>query len=162
MGMWSDWHAKTLPAGVSTNMSTLENYFVSFTDPKGLPRWHWWSRSHLSMQETKRDMGSVPGLGRSPGGEHGNPLQYSCLENPMDRGAWRATVHRVTKSHTQLKQFSTHTHTCTVLFFFLCILCSFPEAHHLLEASCSQSPEQVSLAVIWLTSRTWMKDRDRL
>ena len=41
-----------------------------------------------------RDMGSIPGLGRSPGGGHGNPLQYSCLENPMDRGAWQATVHR--------------------------------------------------------------------
>ena len=45
-----------------------------------------------------RDMGSIPGLGRSPGGGHGNPLQYSCLENPMDRGAWRATVHRITNS----------------------------------------------------------------
>ena len=44
-----------------------------------------------------RDMGLIPGLGRSPGGEQGHPLQYSCLENPMDRGAWRATVHRVTK-----------------------------------------------------------------
>ena len=47
-----------------------------------------------------RDMGSIPGSGRSPGGGHGNPLQYSCLENPMDRGALRATVHRVTKSQT--------------------------------------------------------------
>ena len=45
-----------------------------------------------------RDMGSIPRSGRSPGGGRGNPLQYSCLENPMDRGAWRATVHRVTKS----------------------------------------------------------------
>ena len=49
-----------------------------------------------------RDMGSIPGLGRFPGGGHGNPLQYSCLENPMDRGAWWATVHRITKSWTQL------------------------------------------------------------
>ena len=47
-----------------------------------------------------RDMGSIPGLGRSPGGENGNPLQYSCLENPMDRGASWATVHRVTKNQT--------------------------------------------------------------
>ena len=47
--------------------------------------------------------GSDPGLGRSPGGGHGNPLQYSCLENPIDRGAWRAMVHRVTKSWNQLK-----------------------------------------------------------
>ena len=45
-----------------------------------------------------RDAGSIPGSGRSPGGGHGNPLHYSCLENPMDRGAWRATVHRVAKS----------------------------------------------------------------
>ena len=44
-----------------------------------------------------RDVGSMPGLGRSSGGEHGNPLQYSCLENPMDRGAWRAAVHWVAK-----------------------------------------------------------------
>ena len=46
------------------------------------------------------DLGSVPGLGRSPGGEKGNPLQYSCLENLMDTGAWWATVHGVTKSQT--------------------------------------------------------------
>ena len=44
-----------------------------------------------------RDLGSIPGSGRSPGGGHGNPLQYSCLENSMDRGAWQATVHRVNK-----------------------------------------------------------------
>ena len=55
-----------------------------------------------------RDAGSIPGLGRSPGGGHGNPLQYSCLENPTDRGAWWATIRRVTKSRTWL---STHTHT---------------------------------------------------
>ena len=45
-----------------------------------------------------RDVGSIPGLGRSPGGGHGNPLHYSHLENPIDRGAWRAMVHRVTES----------------------------------------------------------------
>ena len=50
-----------------------------------------------------RDTGSIPGSGKSPGGEHGIPLQYSGLENPMDRGAWWATVHAVTKSRTQLK-----------------------------------------------------------
>ena len=47
-----------------------------------------------------RDTGSVPGLGRSSEGGHGNPLQYSCLENPMDRGAWRAMVHSVAESDT--------------------------------------------------------------
>ena len=46
------------------------------------------------------DTGSIPGSGRSPGGGHGNPLQYSCLENPMDGGAWQATFHRVAKSRT--------------------------------------------------------------
>ena len=48
------------------------------------------------------DLGSIPGLGRSPGGGHGNPLQYSFLENPMDRGAWQATAHGVAKSRTRL------------------------------------------------------------
>ena len=55
-----------------------------------------------------RDKGSIPVLGRSPGGRYGNPLQYSCLENPRDRGAWRAAVHRVAKSQTQLKRLSMH------------------------------------------------------
>ena len=54
------------------------------------------------------DLGSIPGLGRSPGGWHGNLLQYSCLENPMDRGGWWATVHRVAKSQTQMKPLSMH------------------------------------------------------
>ena len=47
-----------------------------------------------------RDVGSIPGLGRSPGGGHGNPLLYSCLENPMDRETWQAAVHRVAQSRT--------------------------------------------------------------
>ena len=54
--------------------------------------------------------GLIPGLGRSPGEGNGNPLQYSCLENPMDRGVWRDAVHRVAKSRTRLSDF-THTHT---------------------------------------------------
>ena len=57
-----------------------------------------------------RDVGLIPGLGRSPGKWHGNLLQYSCLENPMDRGAWWATVHEVTNTWTQLKQLSIHAH----------------------------------------------------
>ena len=54
-----------------------------------------------------RDAGSVPGSGRSPGEGHGNPLQDSCLESPMDRGAWQAKVHRVAQSQTRLKRLST-------------------------------------------------------
>ena len=50
-----------------------------------------------------RDMGSIPGLRKSPGGGHDNPLQYSCLENSVDRGGWWAIVHGVTKSQTRLK-----------------------------------------------------------
>ena len=56
-----------------------------------------------------KDSGLIPGLRRSPGGEHGNALQYSFLENPMDREVWWATAHRVTKSGTRLKQLSVHT-----------------------------------------------------
>ena len=54
------------------------------------------------------DAGLIPGSGSSPGGGHGNPLQYSCLENPMDRGALWATVHGVAKSQTGLKRLSMH------------------------------------------------------
>ena len=56
-----------------------------------------------------KDMDLIPGSGRCPGGGHGNPLQYSWLENPLDRGAWLATVHRAAKSWTWLKQLSTRT-----------------------------------------------------
>ena len=52
------------------------------------------------------DSGSIPGLGRFLGGGNGNPLQYSCLENPMNQGAWQATVHGVTKSQTQLSNYT--------------------------------------------------------
>ena len=55
-----------------------------------------------------RDVGSIPGLGRSPGGGHSNPAQCSCLENPTDRGAWWATDHGVTKNQTQLKRLRIH------------------------------------------------------
>ena len=55
-----------------------------------------------------RELGSIPGSGRSPGGGHRNPLQCSCLENPMDRGAWRATAHQVAKSLSWLKDWQFH------------------------------------------------------
>ena len=63
------------------------------------------------MQLDIRDIGSIPESGKSPGEGHGNPLQYSCLENPTDRGAWQAAVHRITHSWTWLKWLSMHTHT---------------------------------------------------
>ena len=55
-----------------------------------------------------RDSDLISGSGRSPGGGHGDPLQYSCLKNPMDRGAWQAMIHRVTKNWTRLKRLSMH------------------------------------------------------
>ena len=76
------------------------NYFSPCTYVLwGLPQW-------LSNKEStcnagsKSDVGSIPGSERPPGGGHDNPLQYSCLENPMDRGAWWATVHEVANSRT--------------------------------------------------------------
>ena len=65
-----------------------------------------------------RDEGSTPGLGKCPEGGHGNPLQYSCLENPMDRGAWKATVHSVAKSQTGLKWLGVH--SCVCVYMHLC------------------------------------------
>ena len=58
----------------------------------------------------RKIVGSIPGLERSPGEGDGNPLQYSSLENPTDRGAWQATVHGVTKSRTRPRQLSMHVH----------------------------------------------------
>ena len=65
-----------------------------------LPWWLRWSRVRLQ----RRRPGFDPGSGRPPGGGHGNPLQYSCLENPMGRGAWRAAVHGVAKSRARLSE----------------------------------------------------------
>ena len=80
------------------NGDPLQCYIVCF----GGLSW-WLSGKESACNEVDAgDMGSIPGLGISPGGGHGNPLQYSCLENPVDRGAWRATVCGVTKSQTRL------------------------------------------------------------
>ena len=70
-----------------------------------------------------RDTGSIPGLERSPAGGRDNPLQYSCLENSMDRGARRATVHGVAKSRTQLKQLSTDTCAAYIMSLSIDVSC---------------------------------------
>ena len=76
---------------------------------------HWASKAALMVKNPLanagdvRDEGLIPGSGRFPGGGHSNPLQYSCLDNPMDRGAWQDTVYGITKSQTWLKQLSMHT-----------------------------------------------------
>ena len=70
-----------------------------------------------------RDLGSIPGSGRSPGERNGNPLQYSCLENPMDREAWRATVQGIAETRTGLNPHACiFTYVC-VSILFACILC---------------------------------------
>ena len=70
------------------------------------------------MQGDGREAGSIPGSGRSPRGGHANPLQYSYVENPIDRGAWWATVHRVTKSWRYIYvSIHTHTHIHVCVFF---------------------------------------------
>ena len=85
-------------------------YTYKYRQNIGLPQW-------LSSKESTCNTGSagaavsIPGFGRSPGGGHGGPLQYSCLGNPMNRGPWQATVHGVTKSRTQLKPLSMQAHT---------------------------------------------------
>ena len=68
-----------------------------------------------------RDVVLIPGLGRFPGRGHDNLLQYSCLENPMDRGGRQATVHGVTKSQTQMKQLNTCTHINVCIYVYIYI-----------------------------------------
>ena len=68
----------------------------------------------------RRNVILISVLGRSLGGEHGNPLQYPCLENPMDRGAWRAMVYRITTCWTQLKGLSMH--ACISYFIAVCFI----------------------------------------
>ena len=89
----------------------------------GLPRWFWGKESACQCRRHE-NTGSIPGLRRSPGGEHGNPLQYPCLENPIDRGVWWATVHWVTKTRTWLNWLSIaqqrlQTNGTTILFLIL-------------------------------------------
>ena len=76
--------------------------------PVGLP-W-WFSSKECPCNAVAADTVSIPGWGRYSGGGHGNPLQHSCLENPMDRGAWLAVIHRLAKSQTGVKWLSTHAH----------------------------------------------------
>ena len=86
-----------LPCGCRSSCllkRTTDPNKVTYAKPQGFP-------SGLDGKESAcnaGDLGSIPGSGRSPGEGHGNLLQYSCLENPIDRGAWRATVHRVAQS----------------------------------------------------------------
>ena len=99
-------------------MKDVRNFesFVRYLFPR-IPGSHGSSQVALAVKNQPanagdvRDGGWTPGLGRSPGGGHGNPLQYCCLENPTDREAWRATVHIVANTWTRLRSLSTHAGT---------------------------------------------------
>ena len=92
----SHWTAREIP---------WEYFFLSI---RQWVKWMLVVKNLLASAGDIRDMGLIPGSGRSPGGGHGNPLQYSCLENPVGRGAWQAAVHGVTQSQLWPKRLSTH------------------------------------------------------
>ena len=112
-GIWFNehihsWHSGLLHPTMYTSLHRTETAMgdaqCDQCQCKALPSW-------LSGNESDCHAGKaslIPGWGRSPGGGHGKPLHYSCLENPMDRGSWRATVHGAAKNWTRL---SVHTHT---------------------------------------------------
>ena len=92
-----------LPYSMSPWIASALNYLGR----KGFPSGSLGQKSSWNARDAG-DAGSIPGSGRSPGGGQGNPLQYSCLESPRDRGDGRATMHEFTKSWIQLKGLSTH------------------------------------------------------
>ena len=111
----------------------------------GLPRW-------LSGEEfacQSGDLDSIPGSGRSPGEGNGNPLQYSCLENPMDREAWRGTVHGVAKSQVWWSSTHTHTHTHT---------CSSPSWRHQTLSTAKAAPTSLPLRFYYNSTGRWSCD----
>ena len=77
-------------------LTKMTDMWLPMSRGQGLPWWLRWLKKKNSTCNAG-DLGSIPGWGRAPGGGHGDPLQYSCLENPMDRGAWQPTVHGVTR-----------------------------------------------------------------
>ena len=95
--------------GAANSQTGLSNWTATGTSPVAKRK-----RIHMQCRRCKR-CGLIPGSGRAPGEGNGNPLQYSCLDNSMGRGALWATVHGVAKSQTRLKRLSTHMHFCTVL-----------------------------------------------
>ena len=80
----------------------------------------WWL-SGKELPCNTRDSDLIPGLGRSPGGGHGNPLQYSCLENPMDRGAWWAKSIEGCKESDMTERLSMHIYVCGCIYMHVCI-----------------------------------------
>ena len=100
-------------AGMLQSMGSqrVRHNWATEKQPIGTNRLPWWLSSEECACSMGCSMGSIPGSGRSPREGNGNPLQYSCLRNPMGRGAWWATVHRVAKSRTWLSDLAC-THEC--------------------------------------------------
>ena len=100
---------------------TINSYHLDYS---WAPRWRNDKESTCQCRRPKRYKFD-PWVRRFPGAGNGNPLQYSCLGNPMDRGAWRATVHGVVKSWAHWARAHTHTHTCNDSWVYSCYFCSF-------------------------------------
>ena len=105
---WRGQQRPTVHALRGCSRAQMDDFlWLSPSQLKGPPRW---LSGKKNPPANAGDLGSIPGLGRSSGEGNSNPLQYSCLENSTERGAWRATVHRVVKSQIQLKQLSIPAH----------------------------------------------------
>ena len=156
LGLWEAWVPPTVKELLIPSGSVVKN----------LP----------ANAEDRGDVGLVPESGRSPGEGHGNPLQCSCLGNPMDRRAWRATVHEVTKSQTWLSDWlSRHAYWIWKPSFFedhhngiVPLSCLFFSLFHWKEAtykttrsgnSGPQESRQVFVSRKWLSQRTGFKDK---
>ena len=104
------------------------------------------------------DLNSIPGSGRSPEEWNGNPLQYSCLENSMDRGAWRATVHEVVKSWTRLSKQHTHQPICLLevrLSGFIHVLFSYFFCIKLPQVRCLKATHEIFVGLTRLKSLSY-------
>ena len=109
--LFSITHQQHLPSSL---ISAPLLWLFCIGQPRLLPsRLHWWVMGQESPCSAG-DVGLILGLGRSPGGGHGSPLQYSCLGNPMDRKAWWTTVHVVTKNQTPLSNENNNYMLCTM------------------------------------------------
>ena len=107
---FKNWNIVDLQYHVSFKCTAQRfSYIHICTNRYGLPRWPS-SKESACNPGVAGDTGSIPGLRTSPGGGHGNLLQYSCLENPMDRGAWQAIIHKVSQSVRH--DWSELAHTC--------------------------------------------------